>query len=169
MKKIIFLAILFLASCSNSQKSTNDDTRALIDLVESTHIIRALISQNKLHELLQEHDQEQLSALLDNVSPAHMAFESEVLETTVPLVVIYYFKDSEQEQEFIKQLDLMAQEYDDRVKFVIIDVEKLFTLAQDAEIDQLPTILISRQRDIVERITDGITIDAIQDAIKRLM
>ena len=76
--------------------------------------------------MLEKHNPEQLELLLNNVSPAKMAFESEVLSTTVPLIVIYYFKESQESQEFIKRLKNLAKKYDDQIKFVVVDVTAYF-------------------------------------------
>lgn len=114
---IVFLSMLFLSSCLSHNGSPQHSYNALIDLEVSTRIIRNLITHNKVGEILEEHNPEQLALLLDNFSPASIAFESEVLGTTIPFVVIYYFKDSPHDQAFIQQLDLLAASYTDKVKF----------------------------------------------------
>jgi len=147
---------LVLFSCSlwyTRERPKDEDilSSPLIDLIESTHIIRTLIVQNKLESLLEDYDPEKLVMLLDNVSPAKMAFESEVLSTTVPLVVVYYFQENEESKIVIQELKNLAVTYDNRIKFVVIDVDKLFSLAQDAEIENHPTILLVRNREIIKR------------------
>lgn len=59
----------------------------------------------------------------------------------------------------------MAGQYEDEVKFVTVDVERLFVLAQDAEIEICPTILLVQNREIIERIDKGITIDLLKQKI----
>lgn len=147
----IFFVLLFLPACGSTKKNC-DDAGGLINLVDSTNIIRSLLIQNRIGELLEQHDPEQLDLLLNNFSPAQMAFESEVLSTTVPLVIVYYFKNNAQEQEFIKQLDYLAKEYDDSVKFVIVDADALFSLARNADIENYPTLLFVKDRTIIDRI-----------------
>ena len=139
----------------------------LVDLVESTHIIRTLMCQNRLSAVLEAHDPEQLTLLLDNVSPAKMAFESEVLACTIPLIVVYYFKHDTRSQDYIKQLAMLSAKYKDKIKFVVIDIEKLFSLAQDADIAQVPTILLVKHRDIVERLESDMNIAQLEQAIYR--
>lgn len=168
MEKIFFLSLLFfLTSCNSLKLGSKESFETLVDLSESTKIIRAIISQNKLDKLLEEHDPEQLELLLDNFSPAQLAFEVEVLSSTIPLVIIYYFKG--QEKYFIRQLEKLAQDYENKVKFVIIDSEKLFSLAQDAEIENFPTIIFSKNRKILEKIARNISVDLLKAKIDLLI
>lgn len=165
----IGLVILFLTSCT-SRKPLDDhgSTCGLVHLLDSTRIIRALITQNKLSDLLVDHDPEQLDVLLNNVSPAQMAFEVEVLSSTVPVVFVYYYKDSPEEQAFIRLLNALAVEYDERVKFVVVDVDKLFVLAEGAAIETYPATIVVQQRDIIETIPGTVTIDEIKQRIRAL-
>ncbi len=80
-----------------------------------------------------------------------MAFESEVLSSTIPLVVVYYFQKSQANDEFIKYLENLAIKYDDQIKFVLVDVERLFSLVQDAQIEEVPTILLIKDREVIDR------------------
>lgn len=174
--RIFLLLILFLIpSCSFStqQKIENEEEVSkffpLVDLVESTTIIRAFITKNKIGELLEEHDPKDLYRLLNNMSPAQMAFGSEVLSTTIPLVVVYYYTDSPKSYVFIKQLQDLALYYHDRVKFVIIDADELFSLAQEADIQQYPSIAIFEKGIIIDRIEQDISIEAIDQIVTMLL
>lgn len=166
MKKTFILVcyISFLSSCSlpfpsaKKEASSKSDT-SLVDLVDSTRIIRLLIAKDKIGETLEPHDSSQLELLLNNKSPAQMVFESEVLSTTIPLVVVYYFKAGTESKKFIDELKVLADKYDDKIKFVVIDVDQLFSLAVDAEIEKVPTILFVENRNIIERIEEIPSID----------
>ena len=166
MKKYFLILILFFSSCISEK--TKEQANAVINLVDSVKIIRIVVCKNKLNELLEAHDPEQLELLLNNFSPAQMAFESEVLSATIPLVVVYYYKESEKEKYFIEELEKLAKLNINKVKFVVVDSDKLFTLAQDAEIESFPTIVFSKNREIVEKITENITIDLIDTKIEIL-
>jgi len=166
MKRILLLCLFFLSSCSSSKNKIQEESSVLVDLVESTQIIRTLISSNKVGVLLEAHDDEQLSLLLNNFSPAQLAFESEVASCTIPCIMLYYFKDSPQEREFIDQLKKLARKYDDQVKFVIIDTDKLFSLAREAEIDAVPTVVFIQNNNIVFNRAGAITVDFLEDCLK---
>lgn len=168
MKNYFFIILLFLCSCSPTKKLHKESFESLISLVDSTQIIRMLLIQNKLGQILESHDPEQLDLLINNFSPAQIAFESEVLTTTVPLVVVYYFKNNVQEQEFIKQLDTFVAGYDDKVKCVIIDADKLFSLAQDAEIETFPAMVLVKNRNIIDKIIGNVTMDSLRIKINKL-
>lgn len=159
-------SFLLLWQSHATQKETNDISCPLINLVESTHIIRTLIVNNQLESLLEDHDPEQLTLLLNNVSPAKMAFESEVLSTTIPLVVVYYFQENEESKKFLQKLKKLAMTYDDIIKFVTVDVDQLFSLVQDAEIETLPTIVLVKNREIIEKIEDIISITQLEQLLK---
>ena len=161
--------IVLLPSCSfwatNSKTEPKEKLSPLINLVDSTHIIRTLIAQNKIGDLLEDHDSEQLALLLDNKSPAQMAFEAEVLSSTIPLVAVYYFQESKESKEFIKQLEDLAIKYDNQIKFVLVDAERLFSLAQDALIEELPTILLVKDREIINRFESSLSKSKLEEQL----
>ncbi len=169
---LVFLtSLIFLPSCSfwhsdAEQNNLSTSSSPLINLVESTHIIRTLITKNNIGDLLEDHNPEQLGLLLDNVSPAKMAFESEVFSTTVPLVVVCYFKESQESQKFFKGLKNLAKKYGDQIKFVIADVDHLFSLAQDAEIENSPTILFVKNRKIIDRFEGNYSIEHLEQKLR---
>ena len=136
--------------------------RISFNLVESTRIIRSLITQNKLGERLEDHSPEQLSVLLDNVSPAKLAIEVEVLSTTIPLVAVYYFDASQEKESFIKQLEELAIKYEDHIKCVVVDAQQLFSLVEDAEIENLPAMLLVKDREIIDRLEGEMSIELLE-------
>jgi NAD(P)H-hydrate repair Nnr-like enzyme with NAD(P)H-hydrate dehydratase domain len=163
MRKCFFIFLFFLSACATKKDAYVPP--ATINLVNSTHLIRTLINQNKLDMILDECNPQELELLLDNFSPAEMAFEAEVLSTTVTLVIVYYFKHDARQEDFIEKLELLAQEYTD-VKFVLIDGDKLFFLAQDAEIENFPTVILSKNRAVLEKITEDITLPLLRNKIE---
>ena len=168
----IFLAIL-LTGCSQENTNSSDDNASLlsplINLVESTHIIRALISQNEIGHLLEEHDPELLTLLLDNKSPAQMAFEAEVLSSIIPLVVVYYFQNDKEQNMFIDELKALAFKYKNEAKFVIADAEKLFSLVEDAQLETFPAILFVKEREILDSFEGTLNIEKIEDKLASYM
>ncbi|MFC1870694.1 thioredoxin family protein [Candidatus Dependentiae bacterium] len=171
MKKILLISmIILLPSCSfwntNSKTEMESNPSPLVNLVDSTHIIRKLIEKNKIGDLLEDHDPEQLTLLLDNTSPAQMAFESEVLSATAPIVVTYYFHENKGSEDFIKQLEDLAIKYDDEMKFVLVNAEQLFSLAQDAQIEELPTVLLVKDREIIDRFEGNLSKRHFEEKLK---
>ena len=45
----------------------------------------------------------------------------------------------------------MASIYDEQIKLVLVDAESLFSLAQDAQIEVLPTLLLVKNLEIIDR------------------
>lgn len=159
---ILVLALPFLSACSASKNETiTEAIQPLVHLTESTALIRALISTKSLGKVLEPHTAEQMEILINNFSPAELAFEAEVFTTTIPLVIVYYYENNADEQKCIQQLEELALTYDDTVKFVVVDIDALFSLAQDAEIEKSPTLILTRNREILERRAEGVTIDLI--------
>lgn len=167
VKKFPLFLLFFLAACTFNTQEQDAPFKFLIDLESSTKIIRALICDNKLDTILETHDSKQLDRLLNNFSPAQMAFEVEVLATTIPLVVVYYYQNAP-EDTFLKELDQLAATDPEKIKFVVVNADTLFTLAQEAEVEQFPTILVVKNREIIERTSGKFTIDSIQDLIKNI-
>lgn len=171
IKSILLASTILLAGCATPTaqhaptKSLITGASPLVDLVQSTQIIRALINSNQLDTLLEAHDPAQLALLLNNFSPAQMAFETEVKATDYPLVVSYYYQPNTQSREFLTQLAQLATQYHDQIKFVVIDSEQLFTLAQAAEITTFPTTILSRQGVPLQQLTGELTIAELQTTI----
>jgi thioredoxin-like negative regulator of GroEL len=165
----IFLIIFFIPSCtiSEQKKDHTENENYLINLVESTHIIRELIRKNQLNKILGEHNPEQLAILIDNFSPAKMTLETEVLSTTMPLVVVYYFNKNSESKDFIKKLKNLSAKYDDQVKFVIVDSERLFSLIKEAKIEKIPTVLFVKNREIIDNLDENINLELIEKKIQK--
>ncbi len=168
---IYFILILFLPSCSPWKESSTiaveqDTTSPLVNLVESTQIIRTLIVQKKIGDLLENREPEQLELLLNNTSPAQMAFEAEVLSSTTPLVAVYYFQETKESNKHSKDLESLANQYDGQIKFVVVNVQQLYSLAQDAQIEQLPTLLLVKDREIIDRIESALSKDQLDEKLK---
>jgi hypothetical protein len=160
---VLVLILPFLSACSvPKNEAIKESIRLLVRLTDSTNIIRELISTKNLGKMLEPHTTEQLELLINNFSPAQLAFEAEVFTTTVPLVFVYYYEDNVHEQAFIEQLEELAIEYDDKVKFVIVDIDALFALAQDVGIEKSPTLILAHNRDILEKRDENITIALIR-------
>lgn len=177
MKKTIlflFTSLFLLPSCisrhcDESKNTQSEACSPLINLTQSTRVIRTLITQDKIGELLEDHDPEQLSLLLDNISPAQMAFEAEVLSSTAPMALVYYYKESAESKQFIPQLEELAIAYENKIKCVIVDADQLFSLVLDTDIENLPALLLFKNGEIVEHIQSAITIDQLEELLQKFI
>ncbi len=164
-KKLNLFILFFIPSCFFPVKEKEAKAQfalyPLVSLTESTRAMRELILQNKLPEF---YDPEEWLLLLDNLSPARMAFDMEVYNATEPLVVVCYYQDTSESQSFVSQLKDVATQFENQVKFVIIDADKLFSLAEWAIIQAYPTILFVKNREIVDS-QKGVSIDTLKQKI----
>lgn len=166
---VIFGLLLLLPSCSSIKNDTHiqqlsaPDT-TIIDLLESTRILRTLIQTNKIGDLLENHDAEQLEALLNNMSPVQMAVEVEMIRTPVP-VIAYIFEPGIRHDHLLPMLKDLAHIYDQKVKFVMIDGPKLFQLYDLFAINTLPTVLFLKNGEVIARLEDDINRKVLEEGI----
>lgn len=136
---------LLLPGCDNQVTATN---KYVYDFAESVTLIRQLLKTDSLPEILEDADAQGLDRLINNFSPAQMALESEVLNCTLP-VLIYFYLHQIMDSDFLEQL---AQEYEDQIKIITLDADNFFSIAQQFEIEQFPTIIGMQQRDEIFRL-----------------
>jgi thioredoxin len=79
------------------------------------------------------------------------AFEAEVTQATSPVVVDFYATWCGPCKIQAPILDRMAGEYDGRVKFLQVDVDKEPKLAEQFGIRSIPTLLVFNGGEIVEK------------------
>lgn len=137
---IPLLLILLLPACAHE-----NETNTVIDFADSVKIVRELLQSNSLNQILENPEPEQLDFLINNFSPAEIAFESEVLNCIDQ--VILYCHQSQYDQRIVTSLQ---QKYSHQ-KIIIIDAEKFPFLVQDMAIDKSPTVIIMKQREEIER------------------
>lgn len=78
-----------------------------------------------------------------------MAFDIEVFNSEAPLVVAYYYKETADTFEAIAQLQELALQYT-TIKFVLIDADKLYSLAQSVMIQNFPVALLIKKEEIID-------------------
>jgi hypothetical protein len=146
---LMLMLMIVLPGCSNNQQEKNDQhpQTEVYDLNESTNIILSLLKKEELHLILDEseNNKEKIDTLLKNFSPSEMAFEAEVLSQEKP-VVIFYFDPTENNDEIMAKLTELATKYNDVLKFVKIDREKLFKITEQGAVDVFPTLMIIHNR-----------------------
>ncbi len=80
-------------------------------------------------------------------------FESEVTNSTVPLVVDFWATWCGPCRKLSPLVDEIAQAYDGKVKFAKVNVEESIETAKKYSISGLPSLLIFKNGEAVERMT----------------
>jgi hypothetical protein len=156
--------LIILSSCTSSRDTEQhtikdsdalDSDEVVIDLDKSTKIIMQLLKKDDVSQFLVPdaiNSPDTIDTLLKNFCPAEMAFEAEVLNFKGPSVILFYDPDDPQGQIVDSMFDELALSNRHGIKFVKVDVIKLFKLAELAHIEAAPTILIMYKRAEVGRI-----------------
>jgi hypothetical protein len=155
----IFL-IIFIPAC-NKRKETEESL--LYNFTDSVKIIRTLIETKAVNKIIEDANQSDLDFLINNWSPAEFAFESEVLNCTLP-VLVYYYENQNNDRTL---LEAIAQKYKDCIKVVIIDAMQFPKIAQLEEVIKYPILVLVNKRNIIASINDS-TVEAIEQLIQNL-
>ncbi len=176
---VIIASLIHLTACttqvepdaSSIKQDTEEREGPVYNLNDSTNIIRLLIKEDCIIDILEleDADPEQLNILLNNFSPAQMAFESEVLSCTLPVIVHFYKAGSDAYASMHKIIKELACTYENQIKFVEVNTETLYTIAQQAEVDQLPTLMFIKNRHEIERLEGIVDKKEIEDRIKAII
>ncbi len=151
--QILVLLMLLIPACKSLEKHAikGDQEEVVIDLTASTNIIMKLIQEDALTKVLEDDtSQEGIILLTRNFSPAEMAFEAEVLNYKDPVVVIF-FKDNQEWETMRTAVMHVAENHKNSAKWVRINAEELFRIAEHSEIDHLPTMLVIDNREEIDR------------------
>ncbi len=146
---LIIVLICLLPSCNQSKQSESEDS--LCNFADSVKIIRSLIETKTVYKIFEEPKQEEIDFLLNNFSPAEIAFESEVLRCTIPVLIYFYEKE-------VKQRDLLqelAQKYNDRIKILLLDVDQFPCISEVLELTTFPVVILMNQREEAGRFSEG--------------
>lgn len=80
-------------------------------------------------------------------------FEAEVINSTIPVVVDFWATWCGPCRKLSPVIDEIAQTYDGKVKFVKVNVEESIETAKKYSISGLPSLLIFKNGEAVERMT----------------
>jgi thiol-disulfide isomerase/thioredoxin len=148
---IYFLVVSLISLCGCGianriePKITQQETY-LISLNDSTDIILQLIKRDNLTQILEDTDPEKLDFLIKNFTPAEIAFESEVLNALTPIIIYFYDSTKPDQNALLPYLEECAKKYDNQLKFVVIDFDKLPTLLRKFAFEQVPALSVMRDR-----------------------
>lgn len=152
MSRLLLLCIVGISAGCNPIKQSDtvsDNDEQCINFTDSVIIIRSLLRSNALVKILEGHDPEKLDFLINNFSPAEIAFESEVLSCTDP-VVIYVYQQCIDQSLFAK----LKAKYRAH-KIVTIDADKFPVIVESLMIDIYPTIIEMNQRVEIDRLAQN--------------
>ena len=80
-------------------------------------------------------------------------FESEVVNSSIPVVVDFWATWCGPCRKLSPVLDEISQNYEDRVKFVKVNVEENVDTAKKYSISGLPSLLVFKNGEAIERMT----------------
>lgn len=120
--------IVVLLSCIAGHTQLHAQITESHDLLHSTRIVQHLIKKDKVKKLLLEADPEQLEILLNNFSPAEIAFEVEVLNAIVPVILYFYNPADKNHGHMQTMLEKFAHDYKNKIKVVTIDAQALYKI-----------------------------------------
>ena len=152
MNVLSLLVMLLATSCLFANQAEQETFCAcqkqatIYNLDESTQIVLALIQGDSLSMLLEHSDQDNIEAVLKNLSPAEIAFEAEVLNCQDPVFVLFATESCPDYAALKEMLEDEATLFQEKAKFVEIDVDKLFKLAQVMSVTEIPLLMFIRER-----------------------
>lgn len=80
-------------------------------------------------------------------------FEQEVINSPVPVLVDFWATWCGPCRKLGPVIEEIAKDYDDKVKFVKVNVENCINIAKEYSISGLPSLLVFKQGEAVERMT----------------
>ena len=80
-------------------------------------------------------------------------FEHEVLQSEIPVVVDFWATWCGPCRKLAPVIEELAKNYDSKVRFVKVNVEESLNIAKEYSISGLPTLMIFKSGEAVERMT----------------
>lgn len=94
-------------------------------------------------------------------------FEQEVLKSEKPVLVDFWGPRCEPCKALMPQVEKLEEVYGDRVKFCKLDTSKNMRLAISQKVLGLPTLAIYKNGEKVDQVTKDVTIEMVEEMIKR--
>ncbi|MDR3646304.1 MAG: thioredoxin family protein [Candidatus Babeliales bacterium] len=171
---LVLITLLSLSGCVFFKKSENisqnSNKSTVINLEDSTKIILSLIKSNNLEETLDLktiNDKSSVSLLIENFSPAQLALEAEVLNWPKPVIMVF-FRHDDQWFNMKKILENYAKN-DNDLKYVEVNSENLFKIAEEFAIEANPTILLIQNRSEINRVENIQSINQFDQELKKII
>jgi hypothetical protein len=162
---IVSLIFLLFSCGTTDEKVMLDKKDSVTDLSESVKLVGAIIRSGKLGQYLEDGTTDEgVQLILNNFSPASIALEIEVLNSKKPVLAL--FVSTLEKETYAPILHRIAEEYCGLLTFFIIDSDTLFSLAQQAEVKEIPTVIFLKDRKEVVRLESDVSYESIKVVLK---
>jgi thioredoxin 1 len=103
----------------------------------------------------------------DTVAVQDASFKTEVLESSVPVLVDFWATWCAPCRAIAPALDELASQYKGRVKIAKVDVDESQQVAQQFGIRSIPTLLMFKGGKVVDQVVGAVPKAKLEDAIKK--
>ena len=96
-------------------------------------------------------------------------FEQEVVRSSQPVVIDFWGPQCGPCLALMPKMEALAERYGDRMKLAKVEAPKSRRLCLNLKVMSLPTFLFYKEGKEVERLTGTVTIEGIEDSLKKLL
>ena len=150
--KLNLLFLVFFSTLAVNGAVEKKEAHYVHDLDKTTQKVLGFIQENSLASIIETIESEVIELLLQNYSPAQMVFEAEVYGSRLPTVILFYEKGEPFSDQAVAILEDLSTEFENKLKFIKINSNALFKIAEQENIQQLPTFLIIYNKTEAERL-----------------
>ncbi|ADE36474.1 thioredoxin [Methanohalophilus mahii] len=98
-----------------------------------------------------------------------LAFEQEVVKAETPVIVDCFAKWCAPCKKMAPMFEEVAAEYEGKVKFVIIDLDKSKDIAKQYNVVGIPTLLLFEKGEVKEKLVGNTTKDKLKASIEEVL
>jgi len=96
-------------------------------------------------------------------------FHQEVIQSDKPVVVDFWGPQCGPCLALMPKMEALAEKYGDKVRIVKVEAPKNRRLCLEMKVLSLPTFLFYKQGKEVDRLSVNVTIESIEDSIKKIL
>jgi thioredoxin 1 len=97
------------------------------------------------------------------------SFEREVLHSSMPVLVDFWGPQCGPCLALIPKIEILTEQYRDKVKITKVEAPKNRRLCLNLKVMSLPTFLFFKNGNEVDRLTGEITIQSIEECLKKIL
>ena len=97
------------------------------------------------------------------------SFEQEVLHSSIPVLVDFWGPQCGPCLALMRKVEALTERYGDKVRITKVEAPKNRRLCLTLKVMSLPTFLFFKNGKEVERLTGGITIQLIEECLKKIL